>query len=84
MKTMRIDCWLVVAGCTLDDLPIAAFDSEDEAHDYCASLEAMPPQAQQQVVYDAFAVSGLPDNSDFIRFVVRHVPNQLSRTVAGE
>lgn len=81
---MRIDCWLVVAGCTLDDLPIAAFDSEDEAHDYCASLEALSLHEQRRVFYDAFVASGLPRISELIRFSVCHVPIQLSRNVAGE
>ena len=76
---MRIECWVVVVACNLDDLAVAAFDSEGEAHDYCTSLINLPQQAQTEIVDEAYAMSGLPDKSEcirFIRFVVRHVPKR--------
>ena len=81
---MRIECWLVTACCTLDDLPVAALDSEGEAHDECTRLRSLTDDELDVLLERLTTHYGLPDSSEFIRFVVRHVPNQLSAKPAGE
>ena len=81
---MQIECWLVTALCRIDDLPVAAFDNEDEAHDECTRLRNLPSDEQEAMIERLTLRYDLPDQSQYLKFVVRHVPNQLSRNVAGE
>lgn len=80
---MQIEVWLVVAACNLDDLPIAAFNSPEEANELIRFLNALPTAKRGQVVIDAWELSGLPDQSEFIQFQVRHVPTCIVQLPAS-